>query len=94
LPQDTITRLVSSTKLTTDYCGDAIYQNDTLKEVLTPEGYWQNGLYYYLKDHQGNNRVVINSSGVVQEYSDYYPDGMRFWTSTSNSGALPYTLQR
>jgi RHS repeat-associated protein len=91
LPQDTITRLVSSTKLTTDYCGDAIYQNDTLKEVLTPEGYWQNGLYYYyLKDHQGNTRVVINSSGVVQEYSNYYPDGMRFWTSTSNSAALPY----
>jgi len=91
LPQDTITRLVSSTKLTTDYCGDAIYQNDTLKEVLTPEGYWQNGLYYYyLKDHQGNNRVVINSSGVVQEYSDYYPDGMRFESSTSNSAALPY----
>jgi RHS repeat-associated protein len=24
------------------------------------------------------------------EYSDYYPDGMRFWTSTSNSAALPY----
>jgi RHS repeat-associated protein len=91
LPQDTITCLTSSTKLTTDYCGDAIYQNDTLKEVLTPEGYWQNGLYYYyLKDHQGNNRVVINSSGVVQEYSDYYPDGMRFESSTSNSAALPY----
>jgi RHS repeat-associated protein len=62
-----------------------------LKEVLTPEGYWQNGLYYYyLKDHQGNNRVVINPSGTVMEYSDYYPDGMRFWTSTSNSAALPY----
>jgi RHS repeat-associated protein len=24
------------------------------------------------------------------EYSDYYPDGMRFWTSTSNSATLPY----
>jgi RHS repeat-associated protein len=56
-----------------------------------PEGYWQNGLYYYyLKDHQGNTRAVINPSGTVMEYSDYYPDGMRFWTSTSNSGALPY----
>jgi RHS repeat-associated protein len=91
LPQDTITRLVSSTKLTTDYCGDAIYQNDTLKEVLTPEGYWQNGLYYYyLKDHQGSTREVLRQDNTVMEYSDYYPDGMRFWTSTSNSGALPY----
>jgi RHS repeat-associated protein len=91
LPQDTIIRLVSSTKLTTDYCGDAIYQNDTLKEVLTPEGYWQNGLYYYyLKDHQGSTREVLRQDNTVMEYSDYYPDGMRFWTSTSNSGALPY----
>jgi RHS repeat-associated protein len=91
LPQDTITRLVSSTKLTTDYCEDAIYQNDTLKEVLTPEGYWQNGLYYYyLKDHQGSTREVLRQDNTVMEYSDYYPDGMRFWTSTSNSGALPY----
>jgi len=91
LPQDTITRLVSSTKLTTDYCGNAIYQNDTLKEVLTPEGYWQNGFYYYyLKDHQGSTREVLRQDNTVMEYSDYYPDGMRFWTSTSNSGALPY----
>jgi RHS repeat-associated protein len=91
LPQDTITRLVSSTKLTTDYCGDAIYQNDTLKEVLTPAGYWQNGLYYYyLKDHQRSTREVLRQDNTVMEYSDYYPDGMRFWTSTSNSGALPY----
>jgi RHS repeat-associated protein len=91
LPQDTITRLVSSTKLTTDYCGDAIYQNDTLKEVLTPEGYWQNGLYYYyLKDHQGSTREVLRQDNTVMEYSDYYPDGMRFESSTSNSGALPY----
>jgi len=91
LPQDTITRLVSSTKLTTDYCEDAIYQNDTLKEVLTPEGYWQNGLYYYyLKDHQGSTREVLRQDNTVMEYSDYYPDGMRFWTSASNSAALPY----
>jgi RHS repeat-associated protein len=91
LPQDTITRLVSSTKLTTDYCGDAIYQNDTLKEVLTPEGYWQNGLYYYyLKDHQGSTREVLRQDNTVMEYSDYYPDGMRFESSTSNSAALPY----
>jgi RHS repeat-associated protein len=91
LPQDTITRLTSSTKLTTDYCGDAIYQNDTLKEVLTPEGYWQNGLYYYyLKDHQGSTREVLRQDNTVMEYSDYYPDGMRFESSTSNSAALPY----
>jgi RHS repeat-associated protein len=47
--------------------------------------------YYYLKDHLGNNRLVINSSGAVIEKSHYYPSGMRFSPeSTSNSAALPY----
>jgi RHS repeat-associated protein len=92
LPQDTITRLTSSTKLTTDYCGDIIYQNDSLKEILTPEGYWQNGIYYYyLKDHQGNTRIVLNQNNVQVEISHYYPDGMRFTPeSSTNSAALPY----
>ena len=70
--------------MTTDYCGNAIYQNDTLKEVLTPEGYWQNSVfYYYLKDHLG--------SGTVVESSDYYPSGMRFGESVVNGGNVqPY----
>jgi RHS repeat-associated protein len=57
-----------------------------------PEGYWQSGTYYYyLKDHLGDNRVTINSSGTVIEKSHYYPSGMRFAPeSTSNSAALPY----
>jgi RHS repeat-associated protein len=69
-----------------------IYENGALKEILLPEGYWQNGTYYYyLKDHLGDNRVTINSSGTVIEKSHYYPSGMRFFdASTSNSAALPY----
>ena len=31
-----------------------------------------------MKDHQGNNRVVINSSGTVQETNHYYPFGGLF----------------
>jgi RHS repeat-associated protein len=69
-----------------------IYQNGSLKEILTPEGYIENGVYYYyLQDHQGNNRVVINSSGAVQEYSHYYSDGMRYIPeSSTNAAAIPY----
>jgi RHS repeat-associated protein len=69
-----------------------IYENGSLKEILLPEGYWQSGTYYYyLKDHLGDNRVTINSSGTVIEKSHYYPSGMRFYPeSSSNSSALPY----
>jgi len=68
-----------------------IYENGALKEILLPEGYWQDGMYYYyLKDHLGNNRVVINGNGAIIEKSHYYPSGMRFQESTSNSAALPF----
>ena len=93
----TITPLSSApsdyTVLTTDYVGNMIYENGALKEILLPEGYYQNGtFYYYLKDHLGDNRVTINSSGTVVEKSHYYPSGTRFFTeSTSNTlKPLPY----
>ena len=54
---------------------------------MTTEGYIDltdgNKYYYYLKDHQGNNRVVINSSGTVAETNHYYPFGGVFSTSSS-----------
>lgn len=31
--------------------------------------------HYYLKDHQGNNRVVINQDGAVEETNHDYPFG-------------------
>jgi len=96
VPINTISTLPSNpsdyTKLTTDYVGNMIYENGSLKQILLPEGYYQGGVYYYyLKDHLGTNRLVINSSGAVIEKSHYYPSGMRFSPeSTSNSAALPY----
>jgi RHS repeat-associated protein len=96
VPQGNISTLPTNssdyTQTVTDYVGNMIYENGSLKEILLPEGYWQSGTYYYyLKDHLGDNRVTINSSGTVIEKSHYYPSGMRFAPeSTSNSAALPY----
>ena len=36
-----------------------------------------------MKDHQGNNRVVVSSSGTVMETNHYYPFGGVFSTSTN-----------
>ena len=69
------------------YCGNVIYEGDVAKLLLTEEGYIDlangNAYYYYLKDHQGNNRVVINGSGTVMETNHYYPFGGVFSTSTN-----------
>jgi|GEM_PF-2561152 RHS repeat-associated core domain len=45
--------------------------------------------YYSLKDHQGNNRVVINQSGAVQQVNHYYPFGGWFGEGVQTSNQ-PY----
>ena len=81
---------IGGTTTTTDYCGNVIYENGVQKLLLTEEGYVtlsDSKYHYYLKDHQGNNRVVINQSGTVEETNHYYPFGGVF-ASTGN--AQPY----
>ena len=78
---------VGGTTTTTDYAGTVIYENGVQKKLLTEEGYVDISVstpvyYYYLKDHQGNNRVVVNSGGTVQETNHYYPFGGTFASGT------------
>ena len=83
---------IGSTTTTTDYCGNVVYENGVQKLLLTEEGYvtLSDSKYnYYLKDHQGNNRVVISQSGTVEETNHYYPFGGAF-ASTSNVQPYKY----
>ena len=84
---------ISST-FKTDYCGNVIYENGAVSKILTDEGYitftGATPVYhYYLKDHQGNNRVVINQAGTVEQVTHYYPFGGLMGESTSG-GVQPY----
>ncbi len=64
---------------TTDYCGNVIYENGVLKRILVEGGYIEGGAYYfYLTDHLGNNRVVVDASGNIKQTNHYYPFGMSF----------------
>ena len=77
---------IGSTTTTTDYCGNVVYGNGVWKLLLTEEGYVtlsDSKYHYYLKDYQGNNRVVVNSSGNVEETNHYYPFGGVFANSTT-----------
>ena len=81
-----------STTTTTDYCGNVVYENGVQKLLLTDEGYVtlsDSKYHYYLKDHQGNNRVVINQSGTVEETNHYYPFGGVF-ANTGNTQPYKY----
>ena len=83
---------IGSTTTTTDYCGNVVYENGVQQLLLTEEGYVtlsDSKYHYYLKDHQGNNRVVISQSGTVEETNHYYPFGGAF-ASTSNVQPYKY----
>lgn len=65
---------------TTDYAGNRIYKNGRLDKVLTDNGYITfagsaPAYHYYLTDHQGNNRLVINAAGAAEQVNHYYPFG-------------------
>ena len=82
-------KIGNSTTRTT-YCSNVIYEDGTAKCLLTEEGYVSldgREYHYYLKDHQGNNRVLVNKNGGVEEINHYYPFGGVF---ASEENVQPY----
>lgn len=80
----------SSTDKRTDYVGNIIYENSSLKRILVDGGYIENGIYhFFLQDHLGNNRIVVKADGTVVQTNHYYPYGMSFAESTQTSNQ-PY----
>jgi RHS repeat-associated protein len=78
----------TATAVSTDYCGNMIYENNVLKQILVDGGYVTFSgstpqYHFYLKDHLGNNRVVVNASGTKEQINHYYPFGGLFGESTS-----------
>ncbi len=87
----------------TDYCGNYIYENNSLKRILTPEGYIAadngNRYNYFLKDHLGSTRVNISvpvgsTSYSTDQTTHYYPFGLEFYSHwgdiLSGSNLNPY----
>ena len=52
-------------------------------------GYMQDGgLYFYIKDYQGNVRVVLNQANQPVEVNSYYPYG-GLMAATATEGNQP-----
>ena len=69
-----------------DYCGSVIYENGAAKLWQTEAGYISMNdtkYHYYLQDHQGNNRVVVNETGATEEVNHYYAFGGLFSSDES-----------
>jgi RHS repeat-associated protein len=80
--------ITSSGTTRTDYCGNVIYENGTPTRLLTDSGYItlsDSKYHFYYKDHEGNNRVVVDQSNTVEQVNNYYPFGLSYNNDASTS---------
>ena len=88
------THIIGSDTTVTDYCGNVIYENGIPVKLLTEAGYVtlaDSKYHYFVQDHLGNNRVVVDQSGNVEEVNHYYPYGSLFGEGIStNKQAYKY----
>ena len=74
---------------TTDNVNGYIFTNNSLSMALTDNGYYTISgtgdptYHFYLKDHQGNNRVVVSQNDSIVQTNHYYPYGALFAESTN-----------
>ena len=89
--QASYTTSLPRTSMTLDYCDNMVYENGVLSQILVEDGYisFANGkpvYHYYLKDHLGSNRVVVNgTTGDVEQVNHYYPFGGLMAESTNGN---------
>ena len=72
---------------TADFHGAFVYENGRLARTLIPGGYIADDTaHYFIADHQGNVRLVVNGmTGAVEQETHYYPYGMPFGESSAEA---------
>lgn len=84
---------IGGTTTTKDYCGNVIYENGIAKTLVTEAGYLSlpdKKHHFFLQDHQGNNRIIADQNGKIEETNHYYPFGGTFASSTSSVQPYKY----
>ena len=88
-------RIVDS-RVTYSYCGNYFYEGDSLARVSFDGGYisfTSSGIpkyHFYIKDHLGSVRAVLDANGSVEQYTHYYPFGCIIADKSTNQGLQPY----
>ena len=70
-----------------EYRGNMVYEDNSLKQILVDGGYisFESNVpvyHFYLDDHLGNHRVVVNQNAQVEQLNHYYPYGGLMGEST------------
>lgn len=80
---------------TITYAGDFILENGQLTKYLYDGGYFtfNNGqavAHYYIQDHQGNIRAVVDGDNHVEQINHYYPFGAVYSDAGTNDALQRY----
>ena len=98
----TIHRPASSRALTDsiDYIGNLILKNGQPSMYLFDGGYASfdangavDGWHYYIQDYMGNNRMVVNKNGTVEQIIHYYPYGGVIGDISTNENVQKYKFE-
>ena len=98
----TIHRPASSTALTDsiDYVGNLILKNGQPSMYIFDGGYASfgtngavDGWHYYIQDYMGNNRMVVNKNGTVEQVTHYYPYGGVIGDISTNENLQKYKFE-
>ena len=70
------------------YCSGMIFEYGTLMQIFFDGGYvtlsgTTPNYYFYLKDHLGNNQMVVSGNGTILQRNYYYPFGGLMFTGSS-----------
>ena len=75
-----------------DYHFDGGYMSVRPSNGATPSGqapvYYAN-CYYFIRDHQGNNRLVVDGSDNIEQTNNYFPYGGP-WGGSTDQGFQPF----
>ena len=75
---------------TVTYAGNYQYENDTLSKKFFADGYidcsgGEPVACFYLKDHLGNVRMVVDENGGIVQVNAYYPFGALYGSGTGDA---------
>jgi RHS repeat-associated protein len=62
--------------------GYVSFSNDTI-----------DGWHYYIQDYMGNNRMVVNSNGTIEQVTHYYPYGGVIGDISTNENVQKYKFE-
>ena len=89
----------SVTRDTTDYLGNLVMRNRHLSSYQFDGGYVSfnndtiDGWHYFISDYMGNNRMVVNSDGTVEQVTHYYPYGGVIGDISTNENLQKYKFE-